>query len=139
MRQTILTHFINAPIDKITPFFMNFSKFGEVHPLMKKVEKISENEATFYETVKISGFIPHNFSYPAKMTRNENNNSVTMFAEPKPSVFLELKFDFFQEANRTKIIEEINIEASYLVSRILKRQVVKSHRKLVENIQTVLQ
>jgi len=136
MRKITLTHFIKAPVEKVRGFFTDLSRFGEVHPLITEVETINENEAVFFESTKILGLIPHKLSYRAKMT--EDGDSVKMSAEPKPGIKLELKFIFFETENQTRITEEIEIGAFFPVAYILKKEIVRSHHKLAENIRSAL-
>jgi hypothetical protein len=57
-----LTYHIQQPIHRVFQHLADARKFSEVHPVIYKVERISDNEYKFYECMRVL-YIPFRFSY----------------------------------------------------------------------------
>ena len=119
-------------VDNAFKTITNPLKYPEIHPFITRVEKIDENRFECYETTSIFG-IPYSFKYVV-VINYMNSNKVVMLSEVQKGVWITLSFstEYFQEEQF--LCEEIEIEASYLVQKILSQKLKKAHHMMLHKI-----
>ena len=133
----IIKHFIKAQVASVFPFFQDLKKFGEVHPVIYKVEQISDNDYIFYEQINM--IFPYRFSYPVKIEKIIPNQQIILSSDVQKGVFLYLTYNFESKDNNTLITEMVEIKANPIVKEIFKIVLKSSHLKMVREIKKRLE
>jgi hypothetical protein len=145
-RTLILTHEVKAPVEIAYSYFIDFEKFGSIHPAIKETKRIKEpagNSMGIYsikEAVLLYGFIPLHPKYTAEVFEVEKGNKILYTSRVKKSVYLEINFLFSKsETGSTIIREEVILTGNGLICSLLRGQMKKAHLKLVENLKKEVQ
>ncbi|MCE3279757.1 MAG: hypothetical protein K0S44_1948 [Bacteroidetes bacterium] len=125
---------IKAPKENLYPYFLDFQKFGDLHPLITKVTKTGINKFHIYESVLLLGFIPMKPNYPVEVT--EENGAIIYNSNVKKGVDLHIKITFEEDLHTglTTITETVNVKAMRLVAIILLNTMKKAHSQLFDKL-----
>jgi hypothetical protein len=125
---------IQAPQEKLYPYFLDFQKFGALHPLITKVTKTGINTFHINESVLLLGFIPMKPVYSVEVT--EENGAILYHSNVKKGVDLKIRITFDEDHNSglTTITETIHVNAIRLVAIILLKTMKTAHAALFDNL-----
>ncbi|MCW3072240.1 MAG: hypothetical protein JWO44_2130 [Bacteroidetes bacterium] len=117
---------IKASTTLLYPYFLDFEKFGELHPLIQKVTKTGINTFHINESVLLLGFIPMKPHYPAEVTEHEG--TIVYNSHVRKGVDLEIRFSFSEgRQGCTTITERVEVTANAIIARILLHTIRKAH------------
>lgn len=135
MHSLTLNARIKAPVKTLYPYFVEFEKFGALHPLMTKITKTGENTFFVNESVLLLGFIPMKPSYTAKVI--EKDGSVIYISNVRKGVDLEIRFTFSEdpESGITLITEEVDVAANRIIAKILLNTIEKAHLEIFRKLE----
>ena len=131
MKLTFKTH---KNIEVIFDYLTDMQKFVSVHPVIYKIDQLSENNYLVFETLKF-GFIPFSFTYPVVILKNEIEKSVIIKATVFRLTKIEMRFILKAENDVTDIHEEILIKSPLPVKFMMEGIFRKQHHQLFNNIE----
>ncbi len=140
-----LRHEIKCPKEKAYSYFIDFEKFGKIHPVIKETNQIKApvgNSMGIYsikEHIFLFGFIPLNPIYNAEVIEDEKGRRILYTSQVKKNLYLEIAFLFSEESDKTIIKEEITITGNSLICLMFMRQIKKMHLRLIENLKKEVQ
>lgn len=134
----ILTFVVNQSIDKVFEYLTDMKKFVSVHPVISKIDKLSERKYLVHETLKL-GFIPFSFTYPVEIDKNVSDKTIIMIATIMKMVKIEIKYDLSMDKNSTIINETIIFKSILPVTLIMEKIFTKQHSLLFEKINNLTQ
>ena len=144
-RTLTLVHEVKSPQELTYSYFIDFEKFGKIHPAIKETKKIKEpigNSMGIYaikESIRLYGFIPLHPEYTAEVIEIEKGKTIVYTSRVKKSVYLEINFSFSEsETGSTIIREEVTLTGNRLICSILRSQMKKAHLQLIENLKKEL-
>jgi hypothetical protein len=111
------------------------NKFQAVHPVIYKIDHLSENKYLIYETLKFA-FIPFSFTYLATVSTSDDHSQVIMDAVVMKLVNISLVFYLSEQNGITYVNEEVKFKSILPVQFILKRVFRKQHKQLFENMES---
>lgn len=129
-----LQYKISKPVNVIYDELSNMINFVNVHPVVYKVDRVGENEYTFYEKITVL-FIPFRFNYKVNVDALEKNRMITMSSVVRKGVLLKLEFILEPQKNHTEVIERVSIKANVFVRLIFENVLTRVHKKLFFNIE----
>lgn len=129
----VLTFEVQKSIETVFENLTDMRKFVSFHPVINKIEHISESNYLVYETLKV-GFIPVSFTYQVLVSSNLAKNTVELKATVL--IFTEIKMQFALEnvGNFTRINETIHFKSPFPVKGIMSRLFKKQHQFLFQNM-----
>jgi len=128
---------IKAAKADLYPYFHDFEKFGELHPLMKKVTKTGTK--TFYvnESVLLLGFIPMKPEYSVEVV--ENGGTIIYNSHVRKGVDLQIRFSFSEHGDGyTTITEQVDVTAIAVIARILLYTIKKAHTDIFRALERLI-
>lgn len=130
----ILKTEINAPKEKLYAYFLDFEKFGNLHPLITKVTKTGINTFHINESVLLLGFIPMKPTYSVEVT--EHNGMIIYNSNVKKGVDLNILITFEEDlqAGVTTVTETVNIKAIRLIALVLLKTMKTAHSQLFDKL-----
>ncbi len=90
----------------------DMQKFVSVHPVITKMDKVSEGKFLVHETLKL-GFIPFFFTYPITIESNTIDHSVMICATVMKITTIKMSFVLNPDADFTGVKEIIQINRFY--------------------------
>jgi hypothetical protein len=125
---------IKAPKENLYPYFLDFQKFGALHPLITKVTKTGINKFHINESVLLLGFIPMKPIYSVEVT--EDNGAIIYKSNVKKGVDLHIRITFDEDlkSGLTTITETIHVYAIRIVAIILLKTMKSAHTALFDNL-----
>lgn len=139
-----LQHKLPNQLDLVYSTLLDFKKFGEVHPYIKKVETIQNNlpeyvEYSIFEEIYLLGFIKNYPNYTAKVFEIEKNKHIRYLSPVKKSIFLSIDLTIQTAKNGTlTVTEAFEIKSNKLIGLIFSNILKKAHLKFFENLKTIL-
>lgn len=111
-------------------------RFVEVHPLIYKMEAISDHDFLVFEKILVLGFIPYAFIYPASIYASKESGKVQMKANIQGKVWVTMDFVITGEenANSSQVVETVTFRTKLPVAGIMKSLFKRQHQKLFANI-----
>jgi len=139
----ILNHAIKCNKERAYSYFIDFEKFGKIHPVIHTVTQIepqtgnSKGKYFIKESIVLFGFIKMNPEYTAEVFEVEQGNKIQYTSQVKPGVFLEINLEFSDWENGfgTIIKEEVTVTANPIICSILLKQIKKIHLDLIKNLE----
>ncbi len=131
-----LTFKINKPIDIIFDYLTDMQKFVSVHPVISKIDNLSENNYLVHETLKL-GFIPFSFTYPVNIEQNFNDKKVIIRATVMKLTRIEMGYKLTTENNTTIINETITFKSLLPIKSIMQNIFRKQHTNFFKNIEAL--
>lgn len=124
---------IHQSTTAIFEFLTDMQKFASVHPVIKKIEHLSENNYLVYERLTF-GFIPFSFTYPVAVEQNFGEKKVTIRATVMRFTKIEMAFELSALGNSTVINETITFKSPLPIKNIMANVFRKQHTLLFENM-----
>ena len=146
IRTIILTYEVKSAKEMAYSFFIDFEKFGKLHPVFKETKRISEANGNSIGTFSVKefiflyGFIPLHPKYDVQVIETEKGTRIQYLSQIKKSVHAEINFSFSEESetHSTIIREEIILSGNPIICNILLGQMKKKHLILIENLKKEL-
>jgi len=129
-----IIHKVNKPYGVIFEYLTDMQKFVQVHPVIYKIDPISDNQYLFFETLRI-GLIPWSFSYPGTIEGSDDAKKVVMQATVMQMTKIEMTFNMEPEGDFTIINEVITFKSPLPVKFLMENIFKKQHAQLFENIE----
>jgi carbon monoxide dehydrogenase subunit G len=123
--------------DCVFEHLSDMQKFCSIHPVIYKIEALTENEYKIYERLKFI-FVPVSFTYTAVVTTSKENRGVKMKANVKGMATVEMNFQIRDGVSGAVVDEQIVFRSSLPVKAIMKKVFRKQHEQLFRNIELVL-
>ena len=136
----LLIHEVKCPKVQAYAYFIDFEKFGKIHPVIKETKRIKDpvgNSMGIYsikEHIFLFGFIPLNPRYNAEVIEDEKGRRIVYTSQVKKNLYLEIVFSFSEENEKTKIREEVTVTGNTFICWMFRRQIKKMHLLLIENL-----
>ncbi|MCW3103990.1 MAG: hypothetical protein JWO09_2430 [Bacteroidetes bacterium] len=128
---------IKAAKAELYPYFLDFEKFGELHPLMQKVTKTGTNTFYINESVLLLGFIPMKPEYTVEVA--ETDGTITYNSHVRKGVDLQIRFSFSEDGNGyTTITEQVDVKAITVIARILLHTIKKAHTDIFRSLERLM-
>jgi carbon monoxide dehydrogenase subunit G len=125
-----LKYRINKPLKVVFDCLTDMNRFTSLHPVVYKMEKISEDRYLVYEKLL---FI--SFTYPVVIKSNTFENTISMEATVLKFTKITIKFCLQSENEITIVNEKIHISKFLLFRPIIKSIFKKQHIQLFKNIE----
>jgi carbon monoxide dehydrogenase subunit G len=126
----VLTFEVKKPIETVFENLTDMQKFVSFHPIIDKIERISDNNYRVHETLGF-GF---RFEYFVAINPNLSEKTVEMKATVLKFTKIEMNFVLKSIDGFTRITECIDIKSPFPVKRIISRIFKKQHQILFENM-----
>lgn len=140
---------IERPVEEVFSFFCDLKNHVHLHPLLTKVgvEDRFENEegqiVTVFkleETIKVLGWFSMPNTYIAHRVLLEEQNTCIFSVKTFPNIHLSSSYVFLKEGNqRTKIKEEVNIQAPFGMSGFVTKTAKNAHATLLKALKQYLE
>ena len=130
-----LAYNVNKPLDKVFEYLTDMDKFVSIHPVIDKIECLSNNFFLVYETLKF-GFIPLSFKYQVILSSNLAEKTVEMKATVMKFTKIKMVFVLKSEGNSTHVTETIHFKSPFPIKRIMGKIFKKQHKILFNNMNT---
>ncbi len=124
---------VEKPIETVFENLTDMQKFVSFHPVINKIEAISNNNYRVHETLRF-GFIPVTFQYLVVINSNLAEKKVKMVATVLKFTKIEINFVLKTVENFTIITESIHFKSPFPVKGIMGRIFKKQHSILFENM-----
>ena len=125
---------IHKNIDLVFDYLTDMQKFVSVHPVISKIENISDKSYLVYETLKF-GFIPFTFTYPVAIENSISDKIVVFRAAVFKLTKIEMKFVLKVDNDFTIIEEEIQFKSPLPIKFLMESVFRKQHNQLFKNIE----
>jgi carbon monoxide dehydrogenase subunit G len=125
---------IHQPAATIFDYLTDMQKFASVHPVIKKIEHLSENNYLVYERLMF-GFIPFSFTYPVAIEQNWGEKKVTIRTTVMRLTKIEMAFELSAVENSAVVHETKTFESPLPIKNIMANVFRKQHTLLFENIE----
>lgn len=109
-------------------------KYVLVHPIIYKIDKISENYYSIYETLKI-GLFTFKVQYPAQIDCDFKAKKIKMTAQVLKMIKIEIVFNLKTLGNKTSIEETITFKSFIPIGIFLASIFKNQHQILFKNIE----
>lgn len=128
-----LDYTLNKTITVVFDYLTDMQKFAFVHPVIYKIEKLSEHKYLVFE--KLAFF---SFSYPVTIESNEKGNTIRIQAVVMK--FTKINVDFsLKSIDKTTVVQEtISIKTPFPLRSIIASIFKKQHKKLFKNIEEMI-
>lgn len=124
---------IHKNLDLVFDYLTDMQKFVLVHPIISKIENISDKNYLVHETLKF-GFIPFSFTYPVTIEKSFLDKIVIIRATVFKIIKIEMRFVLKEDNGYTIIDEEIHFNSPLPIKSIMKKVFKVQHEKLFKNI-----
>ncbi len=125
---------VNKPLDFVFEYLSNMQKFAKIHPVIYKIEHLEDNQYKVFEKLPL-GFFSYSFTYPVKITAENDKKRVLMQAKVMNLVGIEILLELEEEQTETKIKETVSFESLLPVEYFAKSIFEKTHRQLFANLE----
>lgn len=115
-------------------YLTDMQKFVSVHPVISKIDRLSENNYLVHETLK-AGLVPFSFTYPVTIQQDLDRKRVEMKATVMKITKIEMTFNLRQENDFTIVEESILFKSPLPIKFIMQNIFRKQHNKLFKNIE----
>lgn len=124
---------VEKPIETVFENLTDMQKFVSFHPVITKIEAISNNNYRVHETLRF-GIIPVTFQYLVVINSNLAEKKVKMVATVLKFTKIEINFVLKTVENFTIITESIYFKSPFAVKAIMSQIFKKQHSILFENM-----
>jgi len=125
---------INQTPEMVFDYLTDMQKFVSVHPVISKIDRLSENNYLVHETLK-AGLVPFSFTYPVTIQQDLDRKRVEMKATVMKITKIEMTFNLRQENDFTIVEESILFKSPLPIKFIMQNIFRKQHNKLFKNIE----
>lgn len=129
----ILEFTVNKSCVEVYDYLTDMRKFVAVHPVIFRMDKISDNEYRVFEKLKF-GFIPVTFKYKAIVKGDSATNKVVMSAVVMKMINISMNFSLNQNSHGTHVIEDVVFRSFLPVHFMMKAIFREQHKLLFSNI-----
>jgi len=137
----LLDHYFDRKFDDVYEHILNFKKFGEIHPWMKKVTELSKNEPKSInykvnEEALLLGFLKIQPTYEVEVIELEAQKHVRYFSHIKSAILLIIDFVFPENVSNTafNLTERVEIKGNPLLIAYFASILKKTHLQTFENL-----
>ena len=141
----LLDHYFDRKFDDVYEHILNFKKFGEIHPLMKKVTELSKNEPKSInykvnEEALLLGFLKIQPTYEVEVIELEAQKHIRYFSHIKSAFLLNIDFVFSENGSNTafNLTERVEIKGNPLLIAYFASILKKTHLQTFENLRKQL-
>jgi len=125
---------VNKPVEAVFEYLADMQKFVSVHPVIYKMDRLSQNHFKVYETLSLL-FIPVSFTYTATVDHNAIDRTVVIRATVMKVTKIEMSYKLTSQHGST-IVEETLTFKSPLPLKSLMQSIFRSqHTQLFKNIE----
>ncbi len=121
----ILTFEVKKPVETVFENLIDMQKFVSYHPVIDKIELVSDSNYLVYETLKV-GFIPVSFRYQFFLNMNLLEKTVEMNATVMKFTKIKMVFVVKSEGHSSQVTETILFKSTFPIkwnmSKIFKIQ-----------------
>jgi len=129
----VLTFEVKKPLETVFENLTDMQKFVSFHPIISKIEPISDNNYLVYETLKF-GFIPVSFTYQVLVSSSLAEKTVEMKATVLKFTKIQIAFELKSKGDYTVITENILFKSPFPVKGIMSKIFKKQHKILFANM-----
>lgn len=135
-----LSYTVHDDFDSVYQQLLDFRKFGALHPFMKQVNLLSENNGAalyeVFEEIKLLGFIPMKPNYKVEVTQNATDKTIRYYSEAQKGVYLTIDFSFVEDLNNKciQVIEAISLKSNPIVGFVFLRILKNAHMPVFKNM-----
>ena len=124
---------LQQPIELVFDYLTDMQKFVSVHPVISRIEPISDKQYLVYETLKL-GPIPFSFTYSVTVNSHEQDNTIEIRATIMKFTKINMRYRLLPLVTGTKV-EETIVFRSYLPVKFVMQNIFrKQHALLFKNI-----
>jgi len=141
----LLYHSFDGKFDDVYEHILDFKKFGEIHPLMKKVtelSKIGPNSINYEvnEEALLLGFLKIKPVYEVEVIELEAQKHIRYFSHIKSAILLNIDFVFPENGSNTtfNLTERVEIKGNPLLIAYFAAILKKAHLQTFENLRKQL-
>ncbi len=141
----LLNHSFDANIKDVYEHILDFKKFGDIHPYMKEVTKLSKIEpnSTNYEVKEealLLGFLKTKPIYEVEVIELEAHKHIRYFSHIKAVILLNIDFLFSENDSKTNfdVTERVEIKGNPLLIAYFASILKKAHLQTFENLRKKL-
>lgn len=124
---------VKKPLDTVFEYLTDMDKFVSIHPVIDKIEPLSNNNFLVHETLKF-GFIPVSFRYQFFLNMNLLEKTVEMNATVMKFTKIKMVFVLKSEGHSTKVTETILFKSIFPIKWIMIKIFKKQHTMLFANM-----
>jgi hypothetical protein len=133
-KKLVLNYEILKPISEVYYYLSDMNKYVLVHPIIYKIDKISENYYSIFETLKI-GLFPIKVKYPAQIDCDFKAKRIKMTAQVLKMIKIEIVFNLKTSGTKTSIEETITFNSFIPIGIFLASIFKNQHQILFKNIE----
>jgi carbon monoxide dehydrogenase subunit G len=130
---TTLLFTCSKPVDEVIGVLGSMQRFGEVHPIIQRIEPCGDQDYLVHETVSF-GPIPYSFTYPVVVYVDRDTASVRIEATIQRITRMKLDFKVEPDGAGSKITETVEIRSPLPIKGYLLKLVRTQHSQLFKNI-----
>lgn len=125
-----LNYTFTKPIEEVYPYFFDLQKFASVHPVVQKIEEISENKYLFHEKMG-----PFTFRYLVYRLPSEMPLQIVLSSTILR--YLQLKLDIRLQPldTGTQLQEKVSVQAPLPIKVLFLKLFPPIHYQLFKRIQ----
>lgn len=127
---------VDKPIEEVFYALSDMQKFVSVHPVIKKIDQLGDNNYLIHETLRFA-LLPFSFKYPATVESSDLGKSVVMKAHVWKMVKIKMEFVLRKDNTSTIIDEDVEFRSKLPVRLIMEAVFKKQHKLLFENIEVL--
>lgn len=133
-KKMILNYEILKPINEVYYYLSDMDKYVLVHPIIYKIDKISENYYSIFETLKL-GIFTFTVKYPAQIDCDFKAKKIKMTAQVLKMIKIEIVFNLKTLGSKTSIEETITFKSFIPIGIFLSSIFKNQHQLLFNNIE----
>jgi len=133
-KKLVLNYEILKPINEVYYYLSDMDKYVLVHPIIYKIDKISENYYSIFETLKI-GLFRIKVKYPAQIYCDFKAKKIKMTAQVLKMIKIEIVFNLKTSGTKTSIEETITFNSFIPIGIFLASIFKNQHQILFRNIE----
>jgi hypothetical protein len=136
MKKQITFHVFGS-FDKIYNSFADLEIFGDLHPLIVKVNKslqLDENIAEYDIMEQPFTWLPFKIKYKSLVRTTDNKVEYNVFDLPFTKGTIVYNFTEIESKNCTEIIFNLHLESKLLGRKILLNKMLKAQIKLIDKL-----
>lgn len=123
-----LKHALPLSIDRVQNILADLTAFGDLHPLMERVENLGHPHYMIHEFKPLFLGLKARFKYPAVVQVKTAEKSIIYEARPMGmAIFIHFKLQDGPEPRHTQVIETVSIKGFPLFVGPLRKAIVESH------------
>ena len=123
-----LNHQLPLPRARVQNFLGDLQAFGELHPLMERVENLGSSRYMIHEFKPLLFGLKARFKYAAVVHDKPAEHCIIYEAKTQ-GITIEIRFDLRMGSadSQTSVMETVSISGSRLFLGILKRAIIENH------------